>query len=1027
MMIIIDKGRFQISSFDRWLLLTFIVFPTIMEKFLEDVVVVLVTLFHLGMIRKMNSLSIDNLLVNGDFKQIESNGQPSFWDVNIGHGNTSIRVLPEKYLALNAVQMSVYTDDTLVTLMQTIRLQQNTNQTLLLMSFWHKTWIIFSSGSIRLEFYDRFHHRIASEYIKSLAGNITWTYVQTKKAIYTNAIFAKVVIRMNRCMGEVFIANLSLQQADLWTNETFFVVPRSDGTIFLQWDLAHYETHAARYEIYRGRGVFPSLDDMHLLITIPTSRWYGKNIYESMYTDHSTRLETIYTYRIVACDVHGTIIDQTSSKIGQADLVDDYYNITTLIAFLKPDGVHLCWRLKARTTAKFVLIYDSHNDTRLLGTYPVRETKTIVPLLNIGPYRLVTDDGREIATAKLARLARPRIFLAPTHLDFIREKINQPGHAREVFEALIKSVYNYHPDNPYNYGWPARDAALLYAITGNVKYVDMAQLALNANRINYTIYDRSAVKLLFALSTMARAQTFDWAYEAFTVQQRQALMQDFQYAISIFSSYSGAVFKTMKFTERIFFFLDDHSRNPYDKASNWVGIVKSGELILHLTLYGEESYPDDQAESRILFLVNELKLHIEHAYGPSGYMQEGLGYITYTMSVLAPAVYLAKDMGISTFDEVWSHPNWHNLILHILSLRKQRNSLQFGVGASIYSYNGVIPYIFNATNDTNIKAALKWLYDRTMGIYSLSPAYDGKDKSAALLYYPYEIPARRPDTAFPRSTSMLIDNVDGFYAFRNRYQDQNDVLIAMVSRHRRHGGWNANETLALSIISHDTTWARMPGKEFHFYGSVHKFSTPLIDGWPREPPRGKKGAYAKAVKAFTGQGGGYVSVDTSINLNITLAQREMLVDMIARDSIETIIAIQDEFVDAIPHFWHWQLSPDPRETEITLSNENNLSVFIIRGRNDSWLKGWLYNDQNTTYNNTREVLRIIKYGFNAHFQIVMALGMGTAPVANRTSYGLQVADACINFDALDQGVQVMFCPTHDENCVLLVFDNGSGD
>ncbi|CAF2539480.1 unnamed protein product [Rotaria sp. Silwood2] len=233
---------------------------------------------------------------------------------------------------------------------------------------------------------------------------------------------------------------------------------------------------------------------------------------------------------------------------------------------------------------------------------------------------------------------------------------------------------------------------------------------------------------------------------------------------------------------------DDHSRNPNDKASNWIGIVKSGELIQHLSLYGEEGYPDDQAERRILFLLNELKLHLEQSYGPSGYMQEGFSYLAYILPILGPAVYLAKHMEISIFDEAWSRPDWHNLALHIISLRQQRNSLQFGVSDSTYSYNGFMPFIFNSTNDTNIKAALKWLYDRTMGINSSSPAYDGKDKSAALLYYPYEIAAQYPSIAFPRSISMISDKIDGFYGFHNRYRDENDVLIALMNRNRRHRG-----------------------------------------------------------------------------------------------------------------------------------------------------------------------------------------------------------------------------------------------
>ncbi|CAF5205349.1 unnamed protein product, partial [Rotaria magnacalcarata] len=239
-------------------------------------------------------------------------------------------------------------------------------------------------------------------------------------------------------------------------------------------------------------------------------------------------------------------------------------------------------------------------------------------------------------------------------------------------------------------------------------------------------------------------------------------------------------------------------------------------------------------------------------------------------------------------------------------------------------------------------------------------------------------------------------------------RDQNDVLIGLMNRNRRHAGWNANETFALSIMSHDTTWARMPGKEFQQYNVTRKFSAPLIDGWPRESPKGTKLGYTKAIKSFSDQGGGYVSIDSSVNLNITLASRDILVDMITRGNIDTIIAIHDRFVDTLSHFWHWQISPDPDETNITLGNENNLSTFIIRGRNGSWLKGWLYNHQNAAYNNTEDVLRIVKQGFTANFKIAMTLGMGTEPVAYRIATGINIDNACINFDALFQGLQVIY-------------------
>ncbi|CAF4592283.1 unnamed protein product [Rotaria sp. Silwood2] len=350
------------------------------------------------------------------------------------------------------------------------------------------------------------------------------------------------------------MANISVEQVDFWKNATFFVSPRQDGTMFIQWNFENNRINIASYDIYRGKGILSALNDTHLLVTIPTMYSYGKNIYESMYTDHSVHLDTIYTYQVVARDSNKKIIDQTILIIGQADLGKEYHNITILIAFPRTNGIHLSWRLKARNAAKYVTLYNginsiskiSNSETQLLGRYPVEDMKAIVSLSNIGPFLLVSDDGNDVATVKLANLTRPRIVLTPTHLNFIREKINQSGHAQEVFKALIKSIYTYKPDNSFNYCWPARDAALLYTITRDINYAHIAYLALNANRINYTIYDKSAIKLRFSLSTMARSQAFDWAYDAFTIEQRRELMNDFQYTASIFTSYSGRIKRKIK-------------------------------------------------------------------------------------------------------------------------------------------------------------------------------------------------------------------------------------------------------------------------------------------------------------------------------------------------------------------------------------------------------------------------------------------------------------------------------------------------
>ncbi|CAF1453954.1 unnamed protein product, partial [Adineta steineri] len=201
------------------------------NKYFENLILIFLLL--------TNTSTTNNLLRNGDFSQLDLNGQPTNWNIHIGQGNNSIKILPKKYLSFNVLQISVYTNQILVTLTQTIQLEQNTNKTLLLISFWYKTWIIFSSGSIRLEFYDKLNKKISNEYLKSLSTNLTWTSIQIKKPLSTNAISAKFIIRMFNCLGNVLFTNISIEQIHSFTNPTFLIYPKQDGTIFLQWNFTN--------------------------------------------------------------------------------------------------------------------------------------------------------------------------------------------------------------------------------------------------------------------------------------------------------------------------------------------------------------------------------------------------------------------------------------------------------------------------------------------------------------------------------------------------------------------------------------------------------------------------------------------------------------------------------------------------------------------------------------------------------------------------------------------------------------------
>ncbi|UJR34414.1 hypothetical protein I4U23_021821 [Adineta vaga] len=941
----------------------------------------LINIFLLIIIEKIvnvNGLSTGNLLINGNFSQIESGGTPTNWTISKSSGNTTVIVIPNAYLGFNIVQISALGYNISSGFYQFISLEQNSNKTFLILSMWRKGSMIYSSAGTRISFHNTTNHMIRDYYRFSLSGNMIWIYEEILISIPIGASYIKFHTYLYNSYGTIFLTNVSVEQIDIpKLPPTFIVKPTIDGVLQLKWNFTTNGLNISNYTIYRSEGIVSTLNSSNFFVSFPSQLNYGFNVYESNYIDNAVCLNKVYTYQVLAFGDNGTILDKTNLQIGQAILLNNYQNVSILIALKRTNDIHLSWKLQSTSKATNVTIYNGinqilnirSNNAQLIGTYPIVNMKAIVSLSFTGPYLLISDDGNDIATSKLINLTHFQLSLKQERLDLLRQQIQNQTQAKSILDQLIRETLTYPWTDSDSYARHARNAAFIYAITGNQTFLNISYSSLMKGKLNYTISSHDSNKLDFGTKTVARLLAFDWAYHGFTTQQRHELIKDFQYAAMIFSNYQ-----------------DDHSIDNDDKASNWVAILKSAESMLHLNAYNEDDYPNDQVERRILFLLNEIKLHIDHSYGSSGYMQEGMGYITYT------AIYHTKDVGISLLYEAWSAKDWSNFALHTYSLRSDASSLQFGVGPYQFYCAGLLPFLLEHKNDTRMNAAFKWLYDHVVGKNSLMKDYDLNNRIWSIIYYPYLISSQNPSIIYPQSTSLLIDNRDGFYAFRNRYQDRNDILIALENSHRKRSGWSQHQGFGFSIISHDTIWIRMPSKSMT---NTSLFSTPIIDGKTDFPI--KNGGYGKNAFAFNNQGGGYVSVDSSGNFRIQLAQREMFVDMIVRNQTETILGIYDQFYDNISHNFDWQLSTIPNEiNNIILGYENNLPTFVINGKNGSWYKGWLYESQGIRFINNGYLIRINRIGFNVSFKIVLAI---------LEQKGINISDVCIQFDLLTQGVK----------------------
>ncbi|MFZ3495434.1 hypothetical protein ACODT5_19780 [Streptomyces sp. 5.8] len=156
------------------------------------------------------------------------------------------------------------------------------------------------------------------------------------------------------------------------------------------------------------------------------------------------------------------------------------------------------------------------------------------------------------------------------------------------------------------------------------------------------------------------------------------------------------------------------------------------------------------------------------------------------------------------------------------------------------------------------------------------------------------------------------------------------------------------------------------------------FSKPLVDGKP-EPLTGR--GRTLESRAYTGQGGGFVSLDGSGNYRLAAARRDIAVDLRPAAGADSVVAVHDAFADPVAHTYAWQLSPEAG-TAITLgATESGARTFLFR-KGDGWLKGWILNPGGAELSIEKGAFKVTRTGTEADFRIVLAVGKGaSAPTA----------------------------------------------
>lgn len=585
----------------------------------------------------------------------------------------------------------------------------------------------------------------------------------------------------------------------------------------------------------------------------------------------------------------------------------------------------------------------------------------------------------------------PRLFVDAERLTEIRKAVTVAGSHHQVAFQAIKNrvaqrdwqVYDEDPtDDNWNYAraWLAREAAFLYLITGDQTYAQTAFEAL------YDIHDdpdpdkrlpEQGYGLGRAATGMGFALAYDWASTGWTPEQKNYIKDKILLALDEWPRYDYPNFVA-----------------PY--SSNWVAVSRGAELVMMLSL-GEEDSRTERFEQLKFWLEENIKT----AYGELGLTQEGEGYLSYAGGFLMPAVYALRSIGDPDLEVAFGEVSFEKLALYASVFNEGQTALQFGVGEAKFYPEGWSSFLLDSAS-AELKLPYQYFYDRFRGLKNPAPADQKFEHLRAgsvwsVLYYPTDTTGVNPAEKLP---AAIQDKENGTFLFRNRWQDENDILVSLRGDFTHHWrSWDQPEAFSLSLQAYDTLFFGGPGKESEPAG----FSRLLIDGEiGSEELTGKPDFFAAS------ETGGYAIVDGGelySSLGIDQAKRHLLVDF-SGESGTAILSTLDQLEDLQRHIYTWQANLgtviDDAEITAIAGQEGDVKTFVLQGNNDSFLKGWILNPSDVTVS-AGDPLKVETAGRDRNIWIVMMVGQGTPPSAEIEGTGLgsklRVGDALVYFDA----------------------------
>jgi hypothetical protein len=416
----------------------------------------------------------------------------------------------------------------------------------------------------------------------------------------------------------------------------------------------------------------------------------------------------------------------------------------------------------------------------------------------------------------------PRLFFRKSDIPALRERAKTP-EGQAILKRLRQQLNGSDGETlcPPEM-WTISHVAgygFLYVITGEKKYADLGRRAMElslagAKRKEDTRYAfKGADGALRAGPALGwHALGYDLCYDGWDEAFRNKVRDALQF-------YNDGPNKSLEELVR------GSRLGPH---SNHWGMQIGGGAMALLALMNDPGV--DMARLNPLLEVSQKCFirKLTEGYGDGGYFKEGDGTGSMGHIAFLPAIQAWRIAGGKDFYNPRPNAQWASLRWLLGTVVKKDGTIIFhkrdgyphnvwGGGLSGGNYFGIA---FGLATPVQ-KAAWLWFYnhnfkerDQRAGTPYDTGSYYPHHSILSFVNWPLGMQAVNPAECIPRAS---VDHTYGYCMFRNRWQDENDIVITLLAkRPRQHTKADEIGPIWITAYGRDLRWGRMNGEIKHF-------------------------------------------------------------------------------------------------------------------------------------------------------------------------------------------------------------------